>query len=282
MFGVARFIRFRDGWLRLGRRIRRGPVIRGNVTLSPPRRIEKIIWIFWAQGRAEAPPIVRDCVASWEDRNPGWEVRFLDREGLTSIIDTKDIPRDIPLAHQADAIRLRLLERHGGVWADATCYCAKPLDDWLLPLMQSGFFAFAYPGPDRLLDNWLLASEKDGLIAREWGARVVEYLPRWKKGTPYFWPLYVFEWQVRTNRAIRRAWAETPKVSADGPLFIQRCFQRGIPPGEVAPDIDLAAVPVHKLSWKPGKVNTLEEMRAWGLPLPLPEAPVEPARGTGT
>jgi Capsular polysaccharide synthesis protein len=31
----------------------------------------------------------------------------------------------------SDCIRIELLRRYGGAWADVTTYCLKPLDDWL-------------------------------------------------------------------------------------------------------------------------------------------------------
>ena len=268
MRAIGQWMRFRRRWERFSRRFRRRVlrqgVVRGNDPLTPPRALPKTVWFFWAQGIEEAPPVVRACAASWAERNPGWTVRTLSMRDLDGLIEVADIPETLGLAHRADVFRARLLARYGGVWADATCYCMKPLDDWLLPLMQSGFFAFHRPAPDRLIDNWFLASEPDGLILRQWSARMTAYVRARRQADHYFWPLFLFAREARSG-GFRRAWAATPKVSADGPLLIQRFFQRGLSPGDLGPGYDPRAVPVHKLSWKEGKVSSLEAMRAWGM-----------------
>ncbi len=265
----ATWFRMRGWWQRFRRRNKRRFLgvkePRGNLVLTPPRKVQKNIWIFWAQGLEQAPPVVKACVASWAERNPGWALRVLSREDLPGMVDASDISVDLPLAHQADVLRVRLLETHGGVWADATLYCMKPLDDWLMPLMQSGFFAFYRPGPDRQIDSWLLASEKGGLIVRQWNVRLTQYVRQREVVGHYFWPLYLFALEAVRSRAFGRAWAATPKVSADGPLMMQRFFQRGLGPEDLGPEFDLQAIPVHKLSWKPDKIDSLEAMRAWGL-----------------
>lgn len=67
----------------------------------------------------------------------------------------------------SNLIRLELLCRHGGAWADATTVCARPLDEWLPQHSQSGFFAFAAPGGGRPLSTWFLAATQpqDPVIA---------------------------------------------------------------------------------------------------------------------
>lgn len=45
---------------------------------SPPVVLPKIIWLFWSQGIASAPPLVATCVESWREKNPDWGIRLLD------------------------------------------------------------------------------------------------------------------------------------------------------------------------------------------------------------
>ena len=82
----------------------------------------------------------------------------------------------LPGRLQADLARLDLLARHGGVWADATCFCVRPLDDWLLPCLPSGFFAFDRPGPDRLLSTWFLAAQPGNALVSGTFALMRDYL----------------------------------------------------------------------------------------------------------
>ena len=117
----------------------------------------KTVWMYWHQGWDDAPPIVQACRNSWERLNPGYEVRALDRH---SMFEHVDLPAgvgpdrdDLTLTKLSNVIRLRLLARHGGVWADATVLCAWPLDDWLPHRLGEGFFAFKEPGPGRMLST---------------------------------------------------------------------------------------------------------------------------------
>ena len=57
-----------------------------------------------------------------------------------------------------------MLRQHGGVWADATSFCLRPLDDWLNAAYAAGFFAFRNPAKDRMMANWFIASEPDNAL----------------------------------------------------------------------------------------------------------------------
>lgn len=142
--------------------------------------IPKKIWLLWLQGLEEAPPVVKACYTSWKERNPTWEVVLLTEENLKEFC-----PREIfPLldagniSNQAisDIIRINLLATHGGVWADATCFCVSPLDDWLKPYSANGFFAFSYAeGAPVAISSWFLAGRPDSYLVREFRRAVNEY-----------------------------------------------------------------------------------------------------------
>ena len=54
-----------------------------------------------------------------------------------------DPAKDITLQSRSDIIRLALLNRYGGVWADSTMLCLEPLDRWLTrDSMQSGLWMY--------------------------------------------------------------------------------------------------------------------------------------------
>jgi hypothetical protein len=103
-------------------------------------------------------------------------VRAIDGSQLADYLDPPTyahiagVPKE-PEAF-ADQIRIELLNVHGGVWADATTMCALPLDHWLPQRMQTGFFAFERPTPDRLIASWFLAASLPCNIVAKWQARV--------------------------------------------------------------------------------------------------------------
>ncbi|MGD1012539.1 MAG: capsular polysaccharide synthesis protein [Acidimicrobiales bacterium] len=142
------------------------------------RLSERHVWVLWFQGLNRAPEVVRRCVASWREANPGWKVTVLSEENLGDWVGTNLLndPRLRWLNHQqlADLVRLDLLSRFGGVWADASCWCALPLDSWVDSYVSpSGFFAFSYMGDPSgrfalsrrghkgaMISSWFLVSTK--------------------------------------------------------------------------------------------------------------------------
>jgi hypothetical protein len=147
--------------------------------------------------------------------NPDWQIHFLDAETLKSFIS---VPPDL-LKHGrdvfADQVRNELLLRHGGVWADATTYCLRPLSEWIDLATASGFFAFARPFPDIMLSNWFLAAPKGSHIADAWLRAGYEYWQTHAKREPFYWHHAVFAALHSRDQEFRRIWDATPKLSAD-------------------------------------------------------------------
>ena len=90
---------------------------------------------FWAQGFAQAPPLVRACAASWVRLNrPRWDVRLLAVHNLSSYgVDPTPasgfaFPPRRTSSQLADVVRTELLRRYGGMWADATVFPTQPIE----------------------------------------------------------------------------------------------------------------------------------------------------------
>jgi len=213
--------------------------------------IPRILWIYWGQGEAAAPELVRRCIASWRLHNPGWEIRVLDATSAAELVDLSDIAAELPFRFKANALRLRLLERFGGVWADATCYCHRPLDDWM-PLLGglTGFFAFAAPGRDRWIDNWFIASAPGGRMIRLWRPAYDRYVTRLQRmPSVYFMMIYSFQWALLRNGALLqefRARGSLPAV----PSYALMTHMEGHFGPEAARELIAAGYPVSKFSWK--------------------------------
>ena len=254
--------------------------------------VPRTIWFLWFQGMENAPLVVRRCHESWVSRNPGWRVVTLDATNLADFTPVDyaggNIAR-LSLQHRADLLRLDLLSRHGGVWADATCFCVRPLDEWLPANVSSGFFAFHQPGPDRVISNWFLAaapgnplvSRLFGRMLSYWGDRPLRNsrrglalnaltralsLTRWTRGLwftrpvrnwlsigPYFAFHYAFEQLVHTDPDCARIWSRTPKVSADAPHRLWRAGLLSPVSPELRSEIDRRVVPVYKTAWNLGR-----------------------------
>lgn len=225
---------------------------------SLPRQVPKNIWLYWDSGEATAPPIVAACIASWRDRNPDWTVHVLDAENVASMVDMPLGPKDISVQAFADLLRLRLLRQQGGVWADATVLCLRPLDDWLPPLARHGFFAFIWDKTDRWFilpnvlretTNWFMASEAEGEVVTQWEARSFTYWQGRKAAHVYYWPHVMFEYLVLTSRQFRENWRKMPKLGAFGPHLVHDYVLSGRDPDQIRAALDSGVAPIQKLRW---------------------------------
>lgn len=180
--------------------------------------------MLWLQGWERAPRLVRACRRSWEILNPAWTIRALDRFSAQNFIDDPEARAvfnalDQPPEACSDRIRIALLEKHGGVWVDATAYCLRPLDDWLFDVLASGFFGFDRPTSDRLISSWFLAAPPGHYITRRWLELTLDY---WRERTSrhdYFWFHNLFGDECRNNPGFRAMYDQIPKISADGPHY---------------------------------------------------------------
>jgi mannosyltransferase OCH1-like enzyme len=216
-----------------------------------PARLPKRVFLFWDRGLAAAPDIVRFCVASWTDMNPGWDVVLLDGAAAHRVLPRAGLRADISVNHYSDILRTELLVREGGVWADATCLCAAPLDHWIgMVFQQADVFAFDRPGRDRAVSTWFLASVPRAPLMCRWNEDQKAYwAPPRRAAPPYYASHALFEHLVRFDPRMRSAWAEVPKISAEPPHRLQRVLAAG----RAATPEDLGIIrasPVHKLTWK--------------------------------
>lgn len=251
--------------------------------------VPKRIWLLWAQGPEQMPAVPRACVQSWVRHNPGWEIELLSMQSLGRfvhpLLDSAEARSQRPY-RLSELARLDLLSRHGGVWADATCFCVKPLDDWLPDRLDSGFFAFATPGRDRLMASWFLASRREGYIVSRMREELIDYylghalcdsgwrriarraldvalnqsvattaawfappLPRLGI-SPYLSFHYLFNRLVRRDPEFAAIWARSAKLSADAPHSLDFHGFAAPPSPRVAAMIEQRRVPVYKLNWR--------------------------------
>jgi hypothetical protein len=167
------------------------------------------------------------------------------------LVSFAKLPAATKVTPYSDILRTELLRRHGGVWADATVYCTRPLDDWLLQVMsQTDFFAFSRPGPDREIASWFLASRPEGLVVTSL-ARGVERF--WRRQTVptrvYHWFQYLFEYLDRVSRPFSREWRTAPRISATPLLMLQDRLACDAHMSEEDQEL-CRALPMHKLTHK--------------------------------
>ncbi len=186
--------------------------------------IPRTIWMLWLQDWDAAPEIVRACRRTWEALNPTWTLRPLTRASLPAVLDERalaSIGATPPPALQtlADIVRIELLARDGGVWADATTYCLRPLDTWLPEATPNGFFAFAKPGPDRMISTWFLAAAPRSALLERWAAHMRAVWNAHTEREHYFWLHHTFAACYENDPEFRALWDTTPEILADRPHY---------------------------------------------------------------
>lgn len=253
--------------------------------------LPKTIWMFWAQGEQNMPTIVKQCVSSWRQHNPNWVLTIVTLDNMQNYVDMSPITERDNYSFQwlADILRMKLIAKSGGVWADATAFCAKPLDSWLPNYMEGGFFAFSAKQQDRLIQNWFLASIPDGDIINAWLNESEHYWVSnnfkpenyWrrqvyrklmsfrKRGSlsnniwfspfitktiklqPYPVVMFLFEKALESRPGLKALWQSKPKLTDEQPHKLQNDFRMNQVLSEESKSfIDKSPSPLHKLNWR--------------------------------
>lgn len=134
----------------------------------------KIIWMYWNAPLQEAPEVVQLSVRSWREMNPDYEVKLLSDQtiegqlGFDPFVAFGVCRVRLTIAMKTDVLRLYLLSRFGGVWADATVFCYQPLDTWMPSVVDSfGFYTFRHKtSPNRPIEAWLIAARQGDPVVR--------------------------------------------------------------------------------------------------------------------
>ena len=253
----------------------------------------RTIWMLWFQGFADASPLVQVCLESWRRSNPTWRVVALNRTSLSEWVDLEQAidpeRRDLDMRKVADVARLCLLRQHGGVWADATSFCLRPLDDWLDAAYASGFFAFRNPAKDRMMANWFIAAEPDNalLVALHqalldfmnsrvfsnqntaFGRYAVDKLTpvlnktMWRttlwlnpalqtvlRAYPNFVFHYIFHKLILTRPDLRALWEQVPTIEARPLHALQKYARPRDKLAEALAELEHSDWPVQKLNWR--------------------------------
>jgi hypothetical protein len=235
-----------------------------------PGELPKRIHLYWHDGWDKAPQIAEICLRSWRQRNPGYEIVALDYASLGSALDDPPVHQGVTkLSAFANRVRLRLLATRGGIWADATNFCTRPIDSWIHErVAPARFFAFTLPLTERPIATWFLAAAPHAPLMVAWErmvARYFRYIDAERRDVhAYFFMPYLFEYAVERDAGLRGQWELMPKIAVDQEGRVtreSRITEPGIvwePPTEEAWAViagTLATASMQKLTWK-GQMKT--------------------------
>jgi hypothetical protein len=186
--------------------------------------MNKVIWILWFQGFENAAWIVKQVAESWKINNPDWVIVYLTDTNIRNYLDDIDYMYDekktISMQAKSDIIRLSLLNRYGGIWADATMLCMRPLNQWIDNAIQpSGLWMYHGNGGDMIgygPASWFIASEKGdndkGYIISKWKEKCDEYWLNRIECHRYNWMDFLFRELYESDDKFRNLWNAVPNI----------------------------------------------------------------------
>ena len=185
-----------------------------NTTEHLPFQTEfpSIVWLLWLDGWDSAPWMVKEVALSYERHNPGWSVVRLDSQNLKQYLDIPYIDNvNIEAPAKSDIVRLFLLAKHGGVWADATMLCFAPLDSWIHEsLMPVQFFMYHGRDGGKGPASWFIISSNESYIIQKWKQAAEAYWSGRVKMHNYFWMDELFASLMQTDEHFLTQWHQVP------------------------------------------------------------------------
>jgi len=132
--------------------------------------IPKIIWSFWDE--PEIPKFIQDCHKNWRKYAHNYKIILLNKNNITDYVDMPDNWKDLPSYRIADILRLKLLEKYGGIWMDASIILLDNPDNFV----ENDITLFTTPtttSDNPIFENWFIASSKGNEIIKKWSREVL-------------------------------------------------------------------------------------------------------------
>ena len=132
------------------------------------QEIPKTIWTYWDS--EELPDFVSKCIDKWRRLHPDWSIIVLNPKNLKDYLPETDIFK-LKFAdtkpRQSDFVRLHILAKYGGVWADASVVPTRSWD-WVIDEQKkkgSDFIGYYRQGATTkseypVIESWFFACPK--------------------------------------------------------------------------------------------------------------------------
>jgi len=184
--------------------------------------LPRTIWLLWLQGWEHAPLITQQVRDSWKYHNEkdGWTITCIDQHSLYDYIDLTEKESALPPAAKSDVIRLKLLAQHGGIWADATLLCMRPVMDWLpeaLPENGSGIWMYHCRDHGRGPASWFIVAKAQSYMITRWTEAASAYWKTHDTVKEYFWMDRLFAELALTDPRFVADWSTVPYLHCEHP-----------------------------------------------------------------
>jgi hypothetical protein len=149
-----------------------------TITENFNKYIPKIIWTYW--DKPQIPEFVQICQKNWRKFAPNYKIHILHKNNVEEWVNMPIRWQNLPPYRQADILRLKLLEKYGGIWMDASILLMENPDKFV----EGDLTLFMTPnsGMDNpVYENWFIASSRQNLIIKKWIKEVLIAIKNPKK-----------------------------------------------------------------------------------------------------
>jgi len=182
-------------------------------TMLPQKHeVPRLIWSLWAQGLESAPQMQKTCLWSHKAANPTFTARQLDLPSainLTNVFSViaKSSWDKMSIQAKSDVIRVLLLHKYGGVWADATLCMVEGLEHWLHMDVDFTTFIRHDPGATKStirpwMSSWFMVSRQGGVVISALRDAVIRFWKDRDDPGEYFWLHRLFSKLMSQNRSV--------------------------------------------------------------------------------
>ena len=122
--------------------------------------------MYWEQGLENLKiPLNKLCIYGWKKLNPDWDIRILDKKSaLKYFPELANFNHLINISMRADMLRIKLLNKYGGVWADVSTLPMKPLTNNIDNIDNgTGVFFYRYNPPNsagHYISSWFIIAKQ--------------------------------------------------------------------------------------------------------------------------
>ncbi|TNH02786.1 hypothetical protein FHQ26_12220 [Testudinibacter sp. TR-2022] len=206
------------------------------------------VFTYWHDANS-LPPLVSHCRASLKKYiSSEFDLIILDENNYKDWIDCdlENLRNSISQAHFTDLLRLRLLEKWGGFWLDATCLLSEDFYTATHTIRQQEHFFFSYI--NSRVGNWFIWSKPHSYVI----TMISEVLTCWwaqkNRLTNYFMTHDIIEMLYWVDDEYRKHWDNMYKLHPKNALLILREYNTICSKDEF--NIMLKSSFVHKLNYK--------------------------------
>ena len=115
--------------------------------------------MFW---KGKTTKLVDVCLERIKMLHPGFNIKVLNTS-----IEKVDGFDSLSVQHQSDWVRICAIEKYGGIWLDATCFCMKPVTEWV-DMSKMRVHGFSAPFADDCMENWAFAAPQNDELVCVW------------------------------------------------------------------------------------------------------------------